>query len=79
MVYGGRFVPLEWHPRVSPGSIFQMLDTKKRLRNSLAMQALPENVQEMIESVYLMLAKGKEEKNADDEFATKATGEVLVS
>jgi len=44
-------------------------DIQEHLRHSRAdttaneyMQALPESVQEMVGSVYLMLAKGKEEK-----------------
>jgi ABC-type transport system involved in Fe-S cluster assembly fused permease/ATPase subunit len=44
-------------------------DIQAHLRHSKAdttaneyMQALPESVQEMVGSVYLMLAKGKEEK-----------------
>jgi len=44
--------------------------------------ALPESVQEMIGSVYLMLAKGKEQKMAISNLpqnATRASAEVLVS
>jgi integrase len=64
-------------------------DIQAHLRHSRAdttaneyMQALPESVQEMVGSVYLMLAKGKEEKMPITDLpqnATNASGEVLAS
>jgi integrase len=64
-------------------------DIQAHLRHSRAdttaneyMQAQPESVQEMVGSVYLMLAKGKEEKMPITNLpqnATNASGEVVVS
>src|SRR6266568_2374933 len=64
-------------------------DIQAHLRHSRAdttaneyMQALPESVQEMVGSVYLMLATGQEEITSITNLpqnATKSSGEVLVS
>jgi integrase len=64
-------------------------DIQAHLRHSRAdttaneyMQALPESVREMVGSVYLMLAKGKEEKAPIANLpqnATNASGDVLAS
>jgi integrase len=70
-------------------SMGSVKDIQAHLRHSRAdttaneyMQALPASVQEMVGSVYLMLAKGKEEKTPVlnlPQNATKASGEALVS